>query len=140
MPHVLTTAPVPPAIPPPHRRLRVFVVENHEDTRFLLRWLLEHGGHEVFEASTLGEALRTLPDTHSDVLLSDIGLPDGTGWDLIRSLARSRPPYAIAMSGYGRNEDVARSHQAGYRHHLVKPVEPEALERLLAEAAQELST
>ena len=124
---------------PTARRLRIFIVENHDDTRFLLRWLLEFAGHEVHEAATLASAVQRLPESASDVLITDIGLPDGTGWDLLQALPGRVPPYSIAMSGYGTSQDVIRSQQAGFRHHLVKPVEPELLERLLAEAAEELS-
>jgi CheY-like chemotaxis protein len=68
-------------------------------------------------------------------LLSDIGLPDGTGWD-IRTRCKPRQwPYAIAMSGFGMNADNARSRDAGYRHHLLKPFKTAELDKLLLEAA-----
>jgi CheY-like chemotaxis protein len=118
--------------------LRIFIVENHEDTRFLLALLLEQLGHTVFSATTLGDALDELPDAECDVLISDIGLPDGNGWELMARLGEEAPRYAIAMSGFGMASDRARSLAAGYRHHLLKPVEPNQLERLLDEAAAEL--
>ena len=117
--------------------LRIFVVENHEDTRFLLVLLLEQLGHTVSAAATLGEALAAIPDAHCDVLISDIGLPDGDGWQLLARLGERRPPYAIAMSGFGMSSDRQRSLNVGYRHHLLKPVEPNQLERLLDEAGDE---
>ena len=120
------------------RPLRIFVVENHEDTRFLLVLLLEQLGHTVFSATSLGEALAALPPTRCDVLISDIGLPDGNGWELMARLGDTRPRYAIAMSGFGMSSDRQRSLGVGYRHHLLKPVEPNQLERLLDEAAAEL--
>ena len=85
------------------------------------------------------EALQALPDAHCDVLISDIGLPDGNGWELMQRLGENRPAYAIAMSGFGQASDRQRSLHAGYRHHLLKPVEPNQLENLLDEAARELA-
>jgi two-component system CheB/CheR fusion protein len=120
------------------RPLRIFIVENHEDTRFLLGLLLEQLGHTVFSAATLHAALAAIPSRRCDVLISDIGLPDGSGWDLITRLGSDRPRYAIAMSGFGQTSDRQRSLGAGYRHHLLKPVEPNQLESLLDEAAREL--
>jgi|KBSSwiStaDraftv2_1062776.scaffolds.fasta_scaffold157509_4 CheY-like chemotaxis protein len=119
------------------RPLRIFIVENHEDTRFLLALLLEQLGHTVFTATTLAEALAAAPAARCDVLISDIGLPDGNGWELMARLGEERPPYAIAMSGFGQVSDRQRSLEAGYRHHLLKPVEPNRLEELLDEAARE---
>ena len=126
------------AAPGASRPLRIFVVENHDDTRFLLVLLLEQLGHTVFAVASLGEALAVLPSMRCDVLLSDIGLPDGNGWELMARLGDDRPRYAIAMSGFGMSSDRQRSLGVGYRHHLLKPVEPNQLERLLDEAAAEL--
>jgi len=122
------------------RPMRIFVVENHDDTRFLLQLLLEQLGHTVASATTLAEALEAIPAARADVLISDIGLPDGNGWELLTRLGAARPPYAIAMSGFGQLSDRQRSLGAGYRHHLLKPVEPNRLETLLDEAAGELAT
>ena len=119
--------------------MRIFIVENHEDTRFLLQLLLEQLGHTVLSATTLAEALEAVPGARADVLISDIGLPDGNGWELLTRLGDARPPYAIAMSGFGQLSDRQRSLVAGYRHHLLKPVEPNRLETLLDEAASELA-
>ena len=117
--------------------LRIFVVENHEDTRFLLCLLLEQSGHSVQSAGSVAEALALLPASHSDVLISDVGLPDGSGWELMQRLRLDKPIYAIAMSGFGMSSDRETSRAAGFRHHLVKPVEPADLERLLRQAASE---
>ena len=125
-------------VPGAKRPMRIFVVENHEDTRFLLCLLLEQLGHTVFSATTLADALDEMPDAECDVLISDIGLPDGNGWELLMQLGEQRPPYAIAMSGFGMSPDRQRSLNVGYRHHLLKPVEPNQLERLLDEAADEV--
>ena len=119
------------------RRLRIFVVENHDDTRVLLCILLEQMGHTVKTAASMNEALRAMPRGQWDVLISDIGLPDGDGWELMRRL-EGRPPYAVAMSGLGMSGDRARSREAGFRHHLVKPTGPEKLAEILEGAAREL--
>ena len=124
-------------VPGARRPMRIFVVENHEDTRFLLCLLLEQLGHTVFSASSLAQAIEAMPAARCDVLISDIGLPDGNGWDLMTRLGDQRPRYAIAMSGFGMSSDRQRSLDVGYRHHLLKPVEPDQLERLLDEAAEE---
>lgn len=120
--------------------LRVFVVENHPDTLSALTLYLEEMGHVVLSATTMTEALEKLPDAACDVLLSDIGLPDGDGWELLRSFCAGRDPcpiYAIAMSGFGLNADRARSEEAGYRHHLLKPFDPDEFDEILAEASHE---
>ena len=135
----LSSASRPPSHQPGRKgRLRVFIVENHEDTRYLLGLLLEQLGHTVASAGSVGEALDLIPDSNSDMLISDVGLPDGDGWELLERLGESRPPYAVAMSGFGMSSDRMRSLAVGYRHHLLKPVEPEQLEHLLDEAATEL--
>ena len=124
-----------PAVP----LLKIFVVENHSDT---LRWLklyLEELDHTVITAANFTEAVATLPGAACDVLISDIGLPDGNGWDLLDKVSLSRPIFAIAMSGFGMSADNARSRSAGYRYHLVKPFKTAELDRILAEAALELA-
>ena len=122
-----------PAIPP----LRIFVVENHDDTRELLKMYLEDMGHTVLSAATMTDALEAVPGAECDVLISDIGLPDGDGWELLQKLPVPRPSYAIAMSGFGMSADHLRSKEAGFRRHLLKPFVPDELESALVEAAQE---
>jgi len=131
-----------PAQAPPAQteRLRVFIVENNDDTRTILAQLLTAMGHDVRSAASMQEALDELPKAPPDVIVSDIGLPDGDGWELLQRLHLPRPAYAIAMSGYGMAEDRQRSAAAGFRHHLVKPMDIEKLEMLLAEASRERAT
>ena len=118
--------------------LRVFVVENHTDTRQFLTFMLEELGHTVIVADTMSRALRDMPAANCDVLISDIGLPDGDGWQLLARLDLPKPVYAIAMSGFGMTSDRLRSKAVGYRHHLVKPMGLEQLESILKDAAAEL--
>jgi two-component system CheB/CheR fusion protein len=112
-------------------------VENHADTLKYLRLYLEQLGHEVRSARSMAEALETLPDADCDVLISDIGLPDGDGWELLQRTNFSHPVYAIAMSGFGMNADRVKSMAAGFRHHVLKPFVPEDLDTMLEEAARE---
>lgn len=122
---------------PISKPLRIFVVENHAET---LKWLglfLEHLGHTVVTAATMREAINALPGAECDVLISDIGLPDGDGWELLRRVVLPKPIYAIAMSGFGMNADRTKSVAAGYRHHLLKPFVPHELEQILLIAAEQ---
>ena len=126
---------------PEVQALRIFVVENHRDTLLYLTMYLESLGHAVASASTVKDAQDALDNGEFDVLISDIGLPDGDGWGLLRQVrARAiRPLFAVAMSGFGLNADHVRSKDAGYRHHLLKPFEPAELNVILDEAAHELT-
>ena len=117
--------------------LRILVVENHADTREILISLLEGLGHTVVVAESMHSALGVAPSAQCDVLISDIGLPDGDGWTLLGQLNLPRPMYAIAMSGYGMASDRTRSKAVGYRHHLVKPLGLEQLEGILQDVAEE---
>jgi CheY-like chemotaxis protein len=122
---------------PKLKSLRIFVVENHVDTLRCLESYLRGNGHVVLHAADMTEALATLPKANCDVLLSDIGLPDGDGWELLRRAKLARPIFAIAMSGFGMTADREHSRAAGYRHHLLKPFFPDELDPLLEEAARE---
>jgi DNA-binding response OmpR family regulator len=117
--------------------LRVFLVENHEDTVRYIKLYLEHLGHQVFVAHEMESALREIPKSGCDVLISDIGLPDGDGWVLLERLGPQRPAFAIAISGYGTGNDQRKSLAVGYNWHLVKPFLPNALLSLLNRAAEE---
>ncbi len=114
--------------------LNVFLVENHEDTVRYMQLFLEQSGYKVSVAADIATALREIPKSGCDVLISDIGLPDGSGWTLMEKLGEHRPKFAIAMSGYGTSNDQSKSRAAGYVHHLVKPFIPDALLALLREA------
>ena len=118
--------------------LRIFVVEDHKDTLDALQIYLKQLGHIVSYASTKAEALKQIPMADCHVLISDIGLPDGNGWELMQELENLSPHYAIAMSGSGMKADREMSAEAGFRHHLVKPVSSHRLNTLLEEATNEL--
>ncbi len=117
--------------------LRIFLVEDHKDTLDALQIYLEHLGHIVLAAPSKAEALRQIPMAKCHVLISDINLPDGNGWELMQELENLRPHYAIAISGYGMNADRERSAEFGFRHHLVKPVTADKIDTFLEEATIE---
>ena len=117
-----------------HSSLRVFIVENHPDTLLYLRRYLEQLGNTVHVAADMASALTLLPTLEVDLLISDIGLPDGDGWELLRRLGADHRFLAVAMSGCGANADKAKSRAVGYRHHLIKPFLPDELDPLLDEA------
>ncbi len=119
------------------KSLRILVVENHADTLESLKLYLEDSGHEVIGAMTLQQAERDLLKDGFQVVICDIGLPDGSGWQLAEQLKTHPHIYAVAMSGFGQNADSARSRDAGFRHHLLKPFRAAELDKVLAEAASE---
>lgn len=108
----------------PGRHLRILLVDDHADTLELLRRVLRWENHEVIAAHSYAEALRLGMTRAPDVLISDIRLPDGTGWQLLEQLKTAHPQIVgVAASGVGSAQDVARSEQAGYCMHLTKPVD-----------------
>lgn len=120
----------------PWRKLRILMVEDHEHTALVMSRLLRRAGHEVMTASTVEEAFRTLKTAQIDLLVSDLGLPDGNGFQVMRELARRSEAKGIAVSGYGLDEDIAESSAAGFSAHLVKPVSPEQLETAIKQVTQ----
>ena len=123
----------------PRTSLRILVVEDHADTRRGLQIFLNAVGYEAHFAGSIGEALSAAAasDEAFDVLLSDLRLPDGSGWELLQRLRESgrEPRRAVALSGWGSDNDLAKSQSAGFHVHLVKPPAPEALEAALRDAA-----
>lgn len=111
--------------------LRILVVDDHDDTRRVIANLLRANGHEVFSAINVATALEVLNAEPIDVLLSDIGLPDGTGYELIERAKLIQPLTGIALSGFGMAEDIARAFDCGFAHHMIKPVNFEQLESVL---------
>ena len=130
----LATVDAPPpapkaSLPQPGRprSLRLLIVEDHESTREVLGRLLTRAGHQVTASVTMEEALAAFRADTFDAIISDLGLPDGSGLDLMREMQRIRTVPGIALSGYGMQEDLRRTREAGFLAHLVKPVDLEAL-------------
>jgi PAS domain S-box-containing protein len=113
---------------------RILLVDDHQETATVLAELLRLHGHEVTVAHTMRAALAAVRQ-EMDLVITDLGLPDGSGHELVRRLRRRLTVPAIALTGYGQQDDVARSHEAGFARHLVKPIE---LPRLL-EVIREVS-
>jgi CheY-like chemotaxis protein len=114
--------------------LRILIIENHEVTAKFISLFLQRSGHQVAIVSDGQTALGRNDLASTDVILSDIGLPDINGWDLMKQLRPNTRAYAVAMSGYGGEADVQRSLASGYQHHLVKPFVPSTLEEVLRNA------
>jgi len=110
------------------------VVEDHEDTRRVLSRALRRKGFGVTVAGGVESAVEQFEASHPDLVICDIGLPDGTGWDVMRRLRETGPVRAIAVSGFGMDQDLQRSRDAGFIAHLTKPVDFPRLEAVLSEA------
>lgn len=117
------------------RPLRILLVEDHPDTAEALRLLLTADGHSVETASGVAAGLNRAAEESFDLLISDLGLPDGTGLDLMRELRRKDPTLpGIALSGYGQEDDVHQSRMAGFALHVMKPVNGRRLHDAIAAA------
>ncbi|HSV16611.1 MAG TPA: ATP-binding protein, partial [Tepidisphaeraceae bacterium] len=116
------------------RSRRILMVDDHEDTSRAMKRLLERLGYEVHTKHTVREAYDAANASNYDLLISDIGLPDGSGVDLIRQLRQNANPIrALALSGFGMDEDIRRSKEAGFQDHLTKPVNFSKLQEVIAE-------
>ena len=109
------------------RQTRILFVEDHEDTARVLGRILKNAGFEVGHAATLAKARELAAGRRFDLVISDVGLPDGSGLDLMRGLRDSQGLSGIALSGFGTDDDVAASMAAGFAAHLIKPVDWEQL-------------
>src|ERR1700736_5887019 len=119
----------------PQRHLRLLLVEDHADSAEGLKRFLSAIGYQVFVATDMGSALSLASAVEFDVLLSDLALPDGNGWELMKRLSAERRIRAIALSAYNSPEDVQRSAEAGFLEHLPKPLCPERLCAAISRAA-----
>jgi signal transduction histidine kinase len=111
--------------------LHVLLVEDHEPTSIVLARLLQRRGFHVVVAATVAKALKAVETAAFDLVISDIGLPDGDGYALMETLKARYDLPGIAVSGYGMQEDIFRSEDAGFLAHITKPVSVRALEAAL---------
>ena len=118
--------------------LRILLVEDHDDTRHIFRMILTEKGHSVQTAANAKAAL-ALADSHPfDLVISDLGLPDLSGTDLMRILRDRYSLRGVAVSGYGMEKDIRESKSAGFDYHLTKPADPAKVDQLLAEIMIEI--
>lgn len=146
-PSVARDSAKPPPITGPMttaRPLRILLVEDHADTAEQLTRLLRRAGHEVALAGSIREAQELIvaaeqqsPKHSFNILISDLGLPDGSGHDLMRDLVRHHRIPGIALSGYGMNDDIRDSIDAGFSRHITKPVDWQELKTAIQKIAAE---
>jgi PAS domain S-box-containing protein len=123
----------PPVGRPP---VRVLLVEDHPDTLRTLKRLLEKMGYQVLPAASAAAALNVLASESVDVLVSDIGLPDATGHELMRRVRAAHDVPGIAVSGYGMDSDLKNSRDAGFLTHITKPVDLKQLDAAIRTAVR----
>jgi signal transduction histidine kinase/HAMP domain-containing protein len=135
-------AQIAPAVSPilPERQpMRILLVEDHEDTNRSLTNLLRRRGYHVQSALNFQSALDLGANEQFDVLISDLALPDGSGIDLMQKLYSKQPLLGIALTGFGMEDDIRKSYDAGFKHHLVKPIDLNKLDSLIQEGAATLA-
>jgi signal transduction histidine kinase/ActR/RegA family two-component response regulator len=119
------------------RPLRILLVEDHADTAAVLARLLRRMGHDILAAGDVATALalakKEMSKAPIDVVMSDLGLPDGSGLDLMRQLSADYGLRGIALSGFGMDSDLEESIAAGFWRHLVKPIDIGTLRATLVE-------
>ena len=118
------------------RSLRILCAEDHRDTADCLWRLLQRMGFDATVVHSYRDAVTAAKSTRFDVLLCDIGLPDGNGCDLLQELQALYPIPGVALSGYGMAQDVERCLNAGYLHHILKPASVQRIEEVLGGVAR----
>ncbi|HWB52860.1 MAG TPA: CHASE3 domain-containing protein [Tepidisphaeraceae bacterium] len=134
-PSDLATAPTTGQPKLSQRALRILLVEDHIDTATAMNRLLLSFGHQVRLADSVGSALALARDNPFDLLISDLGLPDGSGIDLLKELMLSQRLPAVALTGYGMEDDINRCLNAGFALHLTKPVDIQKLRTAIEQIA-----
>ncbi|HEX3902123.1 MAG TPA: ATP-binding protein, partial [Polyangia bacterium] len=132
------------ALPPapadgPSASLRILIIEDSSEIVESLTELLEDMGHRVWSALTGQQGIDLVQEAQPNVVFCDLGLPRMTGVEVcrrIRALAPSVRPMMIAMTGWGRDEDLRRTQEAGFDRHLVKPIGVDSLSRLLQSVSE----
>jgi CheY-like chemotaxis protein len=115
------------------KSLRILVVEDHGETRETLSRLLSHFGHEISVADSTQQAFDIVGAKDFDVILSDIALPDGSGYDIMSELKQKKSVKGVALTGFCSDEDIRRSKEAGFDFHLSKPVDVHELRTVLGQ-------
>jgi CheY-like chemotaxis protein len=137
--HAQASPPRAPEVQQQHQaavRSRVLLVEDHVDTARLLARLLGRSGHAVQTATSVAMALELAASAGPfDVVVSDVGLPDATGYELMRQVHDLYGLKGIALTGYGMEDDLRQSRAAGFVEHLTKPVDLRELEQAIQRVA-----
>jgi len=124
-----------PTIPekkePVSRRHRLLVVDDHADTCTGMKMMLERRGYDITVAHSAGQAVEKTEREDFDLLISDIGLPDRSGYELMSELRKSKGLPGIALSGFGMETDVNKARDAGFSEHLTKPINFDRLEQAI---------
>jgi signal transduction histidine kinase len=110
------------------RKHRVLLVDDHVDTCTGMKMMLERRGYDISVAYSANQAVEKARHEDFDLLISDIGLPDRTGYELMSELRETKGLPGIALSGFGMDADVAKSHDAGFAEHLIKPINLDKLD------------
>ena len=126
-----------PSVTPSVKARRILLVEDHEQTRSTLAQLLGQRSHSVVGVTTAAAAREIAAARRCDLVISDLGLPDGDGYALMAELRDAYGLPGIALSGYGTEEDVKRSLTSGFFAHLTKPVDIHTLRRTVETALRE---
>ena len=113
-----------------HHR-RVLLVDDHHDTCIAMKRMLERHGYEITVAHSAEQAVEKVRIEDFDLLISDIGLPDRSGYELMREVRVSKDLPGIALSGFGSEQDVKQARDAGFAEHLTKPINFERLEKTI---------
>ncbi len=113
------------------RRRRLLVVDDHPDTCLGMKMILERRGYAVTVANSADEAVEKAHAGEFELLISDIGLPDRSGYELMKELRETKGLRGIAVSGFGMENDVSRARAAGFSEHLTKPINFERLEQTI---------
>jgi CheY-like chemotaxis protein len=113
------------------RHRRVLLVDDHHDTCIGMKRMLERRGYEITVAHSADQAVEKVRTQDFDLLISDIGLPDRSGYELMREVRLNKNLPGIALSGFGTEQDVNQARAAGFAEHLTKPINFERLERTI---------
>jgi CheY-like chemotaxis protein len=113
--------------------LRILIVEDHGDTRRTLSRLLSYFGHEISVADSRQSAMQMIAAKKFDVLLSDIALPDGSGYEVVAEAKQQQGVKTVALTGFDRDEDIRRGKEAGFDFYLTKPVDFAELRTVLGQ-------
>ena len=113
------------------RHQRVLLVDDHHDTCIGMKRMLERHGYEITVAHSAEQAVEKIRSEDFDLLISDIGLPDRSGYELMREVRLNKDLPGIALSGFGSEQDINQAREAGFSEHLTKPINFERLEKTI---------